>query len=149
MTWNYRVVKTHHADERVTYHIHKVHYGNDGSIETWTEEPVAPVGGEVGELREDIVLFSRAFRHPVLEQRESDGNPALRADVVDAVAINSGHYWELLDRAYVASAYVDEFLGNHPLLKKEGALHTAYERASEALAELYLHAGELACDKGA
>ena len=73
--------------------------------------------------------------------------PPPRPDAADDGAVNDGHYWEFLDRAYVAGAYVDQFLGGHPVLKKEAALRAAYERAEEALAELYVRAGRLASEK--
>jgi hypothetical protein len=50
---------------------------------------------------------------------------------------------EFMDRASVAVDYVYQFLGSHPLLKKETRLREVYERAEEALAELYQEAGRL------
>jgi len=57
--------------------------------------------------------------------------------------INEGHYYEFMDRASVAVDYVYQFLGSHPLLKKEARLRELYERAEEALAELYQEVGQL------
>ena len=69
--WNYRVLRKRHADGAVTYHIHEVHYGDDGSIDGWTEEPAAPMGTSFAELREDVKLLSHAFRAPVLEESDA------------------------------------------------------------------------------
>lgn len=146
MTWNYRAVRRHHADDSVTYHIHEVYYRDDGGIESWTEEPVAPMGEELAELREDITYFIQAFRHPVLELRNTDGDATLNPEATEDT-INPGHYFEFLDRTSVAGAYLHQFLGSHPVLRREEALRAAYERAADALAELYQHAGGLAFDK--
>jgi hypothetical protein len=48
-----------------------------------------------------------------------------------------------MDRASVAVDYAHQFLGSHPLLKKETRLREVYERAEEALAEIYQEAGRL------
>ena len=144
--WNYRVIRKRHSDDSVTFHIHEVYYKDDGGIESWTEEPVMPIGEDVAELREDIMHFSHAFRHPVLEERETDGRPTLCSDETDD-AINDGHYFGLMDRASVAVDYIYQFLGSHPLMRKDSTLRATYEKAEEALAELYQQAGRLVFDK--
>ena len=145
--WNYRVIRKRHADGSVIHQIHEVHYGNDGTIGTWTQEPVTPTGQELGDLREVVGMINReAFRYPVLEEGGTDGSttllPALAIDPV-----NAGHYVELLDRVFVAGEYLKEFLGSHPVVKKHGTLRTTYDKAEEALAELYVHLGGLAIRK--
>lgn len=50
-------------------------------------------------------------------------------------------------RAFVASEYIYQFLGSHPLIKKEEKLKHLYEKAALALAELYQDAGRLEFEK--
>lgn len=144
--WNYRVIRKRHADDSVTFHIHEVYYRDNGTIQSWTEKPVTPMGEDVAELREDIRHFSHAFRHPVLEERENHGHPTLRPDETDDVT-NDGHCFELMDRASVALDYIYRSIGSHPLMRKHGRLRETYEKAAEALAELHQQAGRLEFDK--
>jgi hypothetical protein len=125
-----------------------LYYADNGSIEHWTEDPVQPFGETTEELREDIRFFLQAFRRPILEwkEREVEGELALIPDEDDS-PINDGHYFEFMDRASVAVDYVYQFLGSHPLLKRETRLREVYERAEEALAELYQEAGRLEFDR--
>ena len=68
--WNYRVIRNRHTEtDSVTYQVHEVYYREDGGIEGWTQEPVAPLGETAEELREDIRYFLHAFRCPILEVR--------------------------------------------------------------------------------
>ena len=48
-----------------------------------------------------------------------------------------------MDRASVAADYVYQFLGSHPLIRKEKRLREIYLNAEQALAELYQEAGRL------
>ena len=145
--WNYRVIRKHHTEtDSVTYHIHEVYYRDDGNIESWTQEPVAPMGETFDELREDIRYFLHAFRRSILEEKETAEGPTLIPDDVDNT-INDGHYFELMDRASVALDYIYQFLGSHPLTRKERTLQRTYEKAEAALAELYQAAGRLEFDK--
>ena len=145
--WNYRVIRNHHTETNsVTYHVHEVYYREDGSIGGWTQEPVSPVGETVEELREDIRSFLHAFRCPILEVKETDGGSTLFPNDTDE-AINEGHYFELMDRASVALDYVYQFLGSHPLVRKDRTLQGMYQKAEEALAELYQQAGRLEFDR--
>ena len=145
--WNYRVIRKHHTETHsVTYHVHEVYYREDGSIESWTQEPVAPLGETAEELREDIRYFLRAFRCPILEEKETDEGTTLFSDDTDN-EINDGHYFELMDRASVALDYIYQFLGSHPLVRKDRTLQDMYEKAEEALAELYQQAGRLEFDR--
>lgn len=103
---------------------------------------VQPFGETAEELREEIRFFLQAFRRPILEWKEVGGEWAFIPDEDDS-PINEGHYFEFMDRASVAVDYAYQFLGSHPLLKKETRLREVYERAEEALAELYQEAGRL------
>ncbi len=68
--WNYRVIRKHHVEtDSVTYHVHEVYYREDDSMESWTQEPVAPMGETAEELREDTRYFLRAFRCLILEEQ--------------------------------------------------------------------------------
>ena len=104
------------------------------------------MGETTEELREDIRCFLHAFRRPILEVQETDEGATLVCDDTDD-AINDGHYFELMDRASVALGYIYQFLGCHPLLRKDKTLQEVYEKAEEALAELYQRAGRLEFDR--
>ena len=144
MVWNHRVLRKPHPNGTVTYHIHEVYYEDDGCIVGWTEEPVTPMDHELHGVRETIRVMGHAVRRPVLEEVATSEGRALVSDESDD-AINAGHYWEFLDRAYVAREYIEQFLGSHPVLGKEDGLRAAYSKAAEALAELYQLAGTLYC----
>ena len=145
--WNYRVIRKHHTDtDSVTYHVHEVYYRDDGYMEGWTQESVAPMGETAEELREDIKYFLHAFRRPTLEEKETDEGSTLIPDDTDD-AINDGHYFELMDRASVALDYIYQFLGSHPVVRKDKTLLEIYEKAEGALAALYQQAGQLELDK--
>ena len=147
MTWDYRVVRKHHADtDTMTYQIHEVYYGENREIERWTKDPVKPLGETAEELREDIRYFLHAFRFPILEEKATGDGPTLAPDDSDN-AINDGHYFELLDRVSVTVEYVNQFVGSHPLVRKERSLRETFERAEQALAELYQLAGGLAFER--
>ncbi len=104
------------------------------------------MGETVEELREDIRYFLHAFRCPILEGKETDGGSTLFPNDTDE-AINEGHYFELMDRASVALDYVYQFLGSHPLIRKDRTLQGMYQKAEEALAELCQQAGRLEFDR--
>lgn len=146
--WNHRVIRKRHTEtESVAYQVHEVYYHENGAIEGWTEKPVAPMGETIEELREDIRYFLHAFRRPILEEQETDEGSTLIPDDTDD-AINDGHYFELLDRTSVALDYIYQFLGSHPVVRKDKTLQDTYEKAEEALAELYQQAGRLEFDRG-
>ncbi len=128
------------------YHVHEIYYGEDGSIESWSKDPVAPMGETTEELREDIKYFIHAFRRPILEQNEIEGRAKLIPDN-DEYPINEGHYFEFMDRSAVALEYIYQFLGSHPLARKEDSLKELYEKAEESLAKLYQEASRLEFDK--
>jgi hypothetical protein len=146
-TWNYRVLRKTHTDANAaSYDIHEVYYREDGEIDGWTAESVRPYGEMMEELREDLRYLLHAFRRPVLEEQQIDGHAVLVEDAGDA-PINAGHYFEFMDRAAVATDYVYQFLGSHPLIKKEPRLSALYDKAEAALAKLYQEASRLEFDR--
>ena len=140
-SWNYRIIKTIDYDEPI-YRIHEVYYDDNGMIEGWTKEPVLPYGENVNELREDIYYFLQAFRQPILELKEENGKEEL-IEIEEEQPLNHGHYFEFLDRTFVAMEYIYQFLGCHPVLRKEQKLRELYQRVEELMAELYQEAGRL------
>ena len=123
-----------------------MYYDDKGKVESWTENPVEPYGETAEELREDIRYFLQAFRRPILELKEENEKVSLLPDEEDN-SINEGHYFEFMDRASVAVDYIYQFLGSHPLVRKETRLRELYMRAEETLAELYQEAGRLEFDR--
>src|SRR5690606_21938904 len=100
-------------------------------------------------------LFAPMFDH-LREELES----ILPASEVDALicrleardqvdrelsALNLGrlHYHEALDRVAVACAHIEEHIGEHPVLRRHPELAAIFDRAAEALAELYQAIGRL------
>jgi hypothetical protein len=65
MTWNYRVMRREN-----TYAIYEVYYDNDGNMETFSEEPVCPMGESLEELRQDLEHYERALAQPTLDYTE-------------------------------------------------------------------------------
>ena len=91
------------------------------NLQGWTTEPVLPCGENVDKLREDIFYFLQAFRQPILEFKEEDGKEEL-IEIKEEQPLNRGHYFEFLDRTFVAMEYIYQFLGCHPVLRKEKKL---------------------------
>ena len=141
--WNHRVIHKHHkpTDEHV-YQVHEVYYDEDGNIDNWTKSPVVPMGETPHELREEIRYFMKAFQKTVLIEATQNGKDVLIPDS-DKTEINNGHYFELLDRSWVAIDYIYQFLGSHPIMAKEEHLHKIYLRAEESLSALYQEIGKL------
>jgi hypothetical protein len=80
MAWNHRVIRRSNApstDPEWNYQIHEVYYDEDGSIENWTQNPVAPLGECLVELQSEISHFSEALNRTVLEEGELDGKETL------------------------------------------------------------------------
>lgn len=149
--WNHRVIRKPNGDDDdggATYAIHEVYYDDQGRIENWTASPMEPFGESPAELREDIRWFLQACRRPILELRTVDGRETLVPDD-DAPDINDGHYFELMDRAAVALDYIYQYLGSHPVLRRHPALRAIYDRAEDALGDLYQAAGRLEFDPAA
>ena len=141
--WNHRVIhKYHEKQDSHTYQIHEVYYDDNGKIEGWTESATEPFGETPSELREDIRYFIKAFQKPILKSIVEGGEEILVVDE-EAPEINPGHYFEFLDRAWVAVDYIYQFLGSHPLLRKEKGLRNLYDKAEKALSDLCQEAGKL------
>lgn len=103
------------------------------------------MGESVAELREDIRYFLSAFRQATLEETRVDGRDLLKP-CDEALEINPGHYPEALDRTWVAQDFCYEYLGSHPVIRRDPALSALYERASDALGQLYQAIGQLSDD---
>lgn len=76
-----------------------------------------------------------------LASLEAPPNPS--AALVDLMTqpasqdLNSGHLLEALDRAHTIQVMLDELLGDHPIIEGHSDLKAAYDRASEAIMDLY------------
>lgn len=80
--WNHRILHKHHAEtDTHTYHIHEVHYDDNGSIEGWTVNHVTPMGETPDELREEIQYFFEAFQKPILVETKKGEEEILVEDV--------------------------------------------------------------------
>lgn len=79
MTWNYRVVRTEYATpdggSEAVYAIHEVYYDDedDGRIEVWSVDPIAPQGSDLGELQWDLRAMLLALDSPVLDRADLPG----------------------------------------------------------------------------
>ena len=74
--WNYRVVRKKHTwndptqnteREDYSYAIHEAYYDDNGYVGAITQEPVAPYGDTVEELRHSWVMMVEAFGQPILD----------------------------------------------------------------------------------
>jgi hypothetical protein len=111
-------------------------------IEGWTQSPVEPMGESLAELHNDIQYFLKAFQKPVLTEIIKNGKEVLVIDE-EVAEINRGHYPELLDRSWVATDYLYQFIGSHPVVRKNRELFEIYSKAEDALSLLYQRVGEL------
>ncbi|HAS50238.1 MAG TPA: hypothetical protein DCS21_00175 [Gammaproteobacteria bacterium] len=141
-TWNYRVIRKEHDSGDTTFHIHEVYYDESGTIDGWTMKSVRPMGETESELREDIHYFMSAFRKETLEEIIVEGKPVLQP-AYEHQELNNGHYFEAMDRTSVALHYCIEHVGNHPVIRRHPHLKAIFEKAEEALADLYQEAAKL------
>lgn len=51
--------------------------------------------------------------------------------------INTGHYFELLDRTYITMENINEHLIKHPLTDNENEIKILFEEALDSLFEAY------------
>jgi YD repeat-containing protein len=67
-SWNYRVVRHHHADhpEDDFLAIHRVHYDDEGRIIGMTVDPVQVGGADEGEILRDLQRMREALQKPYL-----------------------------------------------------------------------------------
>lgn len=141
-TWNHRVIRKENAAGEPSFEIHEVYYDEAGAITNWMQNAVNPFGETLAELREEVLHFLTAFRKDVLEEALEDGKPHLRPAYEDQ-KINDGHYFELMDRSSVILHHCIDFVGNHPVVRKNARLHAIFEKAEAALAQLYQEAARL------
>jgi hypothetical protein len=78
MTWNYRIMRyrDEHPEFGHSFGIHEVYYGDDGSVENWTEDAITLVGPDLDDLEWQLRAMLEAFQKPVLEfepDQPSDG----------------------------------------------------------------------------
>lgn len=64
------------------------------------------------------------------------------SDVETRNDLDSGHYFELLDRTHVATRYLEVALGEHPVLTHNPDLMALYEAALDRLQVLYQAVGQ-------
>ncbi len=62
MFWNYRVMV-----RAGRYAVYSVYYDDDGSVQSWSAEPMVLNGGSVEDLTEEFERFRRALSEPVLD----------------------------------------------------------------------------------
>ena len=80
MTWNYRVIKKIHKDEKYTeeyYEIHEVYYDEDGKMHAWSENPCSMFGTSLEELKSDGGYFMEALNKPTIEVKKKDNKEYL------------------------------------------------------------------------
>jgi len=74
--WNYRVVRKKHKwhdhtqnteREDYCYAIHEAYYDDNGYVGAITQEPIAPYGDTVKELRHSWVMMVEALGQPILD----------------------------------------------------------------------------------
>lgn len=71
--WNYRIMKRTINGE-TGYTLHEVYYNDAGEIEGYTEDPIAPFGTDIEDLRINIWQMRQAFDKPVLEYEKLGEN---------------------------------------------------------------------------
>lgn len=74
MNISYRVFQ----EENGQYTFREVFSERDGQIITYSQSAVAPVGGSLNELAEEVALLQEALTHPVLMTTELDVEIAQR-----------------------------------------------------------------------
>jgi hypothetical protein len=65
MTWNYRVI-----ENESMFHIHEVYYNDKGEIIAISEDPIAPAGETLEELKGDLKYYQQAVKRPILKKEE-------------------------------------------------------------------------------
>ncbi len=140
--WNYRILSTEDAGGNAAYQINEVYYDEHGRIQSWTNEPVSPFGERWSELRADVQHYLSAFRKPVLKESIQNGSPVLD-EVFEDQEVNRGHYPEVVDRIAVALDHCADAVGAHPVIRRHPELRAIYQKAEDALAELYQTAANI------
>jgi hypothetical protein len=62
---------------------------------------------------------------------------------LSAVYLDRSHYHEALDRVHVATAYLEQQVGDHPVFVRHADLAALLDRAVESLADLYMVIGRM------
>jgi hypothetical protein len=65
MKWNYRVIES-----KGIFHIHEVYYNKKNEITVISENPIAPLGETLEELKGDLKYYQQALKRPVLKKEE-------------------------------------------------------------------------------
>lgn len=70
--WNYRIVMHEGFEGRYDPYpaIHEVYYEDDGSIRSWSNQPIYLAANDAEELRGDIDLIIQAFDRPILTEMD-------------------------------------------------------------------------------
>ena len=74
MNWNHRVVKRTYTSEdgkpvyrEVMYGVHEAYYDEKGKVFMITDNPTAPSGDSMEELKESLEYMTKALEHPILD----------------------------------------------------------------------------------
>ncbi len=65
MIWNYRVIE----HDRF-FAIHEVYYNDKGEITAISEDPIAPAGETLDELKGALKYYQQAVKRPILKKEE-------------------------------------------------------------------------------
>lgn len=134
--WNYRVIKKSDISTgEETYQVHEVYYNSDGSIDCWTQHAVEPIAVSEVQLSEDIRLFLRAFRFPVLEENYKNGQHSLvESASTTPMSLEGGS--DYAEKVVRVMNYVSHSLGRDELLQSDEKVRMAYEYLEQALFDL-------------
>ncbi len=134
--WNYRVIKRHRPEQGgVTYQVYEVYYLEDGSIDGWAASPVEPLGLSEAQLHSDLVAFLAAFHLPVLEETYRAGRLVLAPE--SGPCLPRHHLRDdYRERTRRARGYLQQILGNHPLIREHEPLRQAFRQLDQALDQL-------------
>ena len=68
--WNYRIVRSYPANkEEAWYSIREVYYDNNGKVNGWTEDAIAPESNTIEGLLEILQLMLNCLDKPILEEQ--------------------------------------------------------------------------------
>ena len=67
--WNYRVIKLS-EDGKIFYSITEAYYDDDGEIRAITASPASPMGEDIKELAEDVMMMAGALSLPIIDSTE-------------------------------------------------------------------------------
>lgn len=75
MIWNYRVIE----HDRF-FAIHEVYYNDKGEITAISEDPIAPSGESLKELKSDLKYYLQAMNRPILKKEGIEFAPMVEDD---------------------------------------------------------------------